>query len=392
MNLKIEIKKRFKEDIHTYEAIGAEIKRHRLAMSKTLSSIADKNCSISYLCKIERNQVVPSPKYLAEICEKVNITEENIKYLLSSKDLLVEAVKLFFFRDVNGKNKYEESLAGLENYRTEIIRLIFNLTERNLDEALRSISKVWNLMSSLSDLDLMIFAGFYGVYKYLTKEYLEASEYLKLALEFRVEVNYFRPIMLRYLFLISFKIGSKSIYKYYKCLEEEKLKYGENLNLDDVYYHLALYYINSRDENGYNETRLKIASKSLNYNLDILYKLSVKAEVGEVNLFELDDYTKIIYLLKTSNDNLIEIIDNTNLDSDYKVHFKYLYYKKHDLEEAYNFLLNIAFPYAIVKDIYSKARYYLNEMVNSIFRPNKYKKFFEMYVELDRVLELVNNI
>ena len=160
MGLKEEITKRFKEDNLNYAAIGAEIKRHRLAMSKTLSSIADENCSVSYLCKIERNQVKPSLKYLNEICKKVNISKSNINYLLNSKEMLLEAIKMFYFKDLTNKEIYEEKIQGLDNYRTEIIRLIFSLISNDLITASKIINKIWRLISSLADFDLMVFAGF----------------------------------------------------------------------------------------------------------------------------------------------------------------------------------------------------------------------------------------
>lgn len=391
-DLKEEIIRRFSSDKTNYEAIGAEIKRHRLAMSKTLQHIADKDCSVSYLCKIERNQVKPSIKYLEEICKKVNITKDNIEYLLSSKNLLLESIKLFYFKDSKAKEKYKESLEGLENYRTELIRLIFNLIDNDFNAAGANISKIWNLISSLNDFDLMVFAGFFGIYKYYIKDYVEGAEYLKLALEFNNEVLYFRPIIYKYLFMICFQIGSKSIYNYYKLLEQERIKYGENLDLDEIYYHLALFYIEEKNEKAYKETKIKVCNKIYSYNLDILYSLSKGHKIKEIDLISLNDYTKIAYLINTSDENLLETINSSNIDIDSQIYFKYLYLKKHDLEQAYNFLMDIAYPYAVLKDIYHRARYFLNEMIYSIHRPNKYKKFFDMYIELDKTYEAIKNI
>ncbi len=392
MDLRTEIEKRLKEDNVNYETIGAEIKRHRLAMSKTLSSIADEDCSISYLCKIERNQVKPSLKYLNEICKKVNISKENIDYLLSSKELLIEAVKIFYFKDLEQKDKYTAKLEGLDNYRTEIIRLIFNLTENNIQEAGKCVDKIWSLISSLADFDLMIFAGFYGVYKYMTKEYIEASDYLKLALDFNIEVNYFRVILLMYLFKICYKIGSYRIYKYYKLLENERIQYGENLDLDQIYYYLSLFYLLEDNKKEYDASLLKINNKKYTYNLNILEKLINKEEDISANIYDLNDFVKTYYLIYKDSPNVLEEIDNANIDSDEKVHFKYIYLKAHNLEEAYEFLISIAFPYAIVKGLYSKARYYLDEMSNSIHRPNKYKRFFDMYRELERLYVMTKYI
>ena len=114
--------------------------------------------------------------------------------------------------------------------------------------------------------------------------------------------------------------------------------------------------------------------------------------MGLVEEYNLNIYVSLVYLLATGSKTALEEIDNSNLESDDKIYLKYLYYQQHDLEEAYSFLLNIAYPYAILKNLYQKARFYLNEMVNSIHRPNKYKKFFDMYKELEEVWEAIKNI
>ena len=389
-NLKEEIKRRFEEDKVTYETIGAEIKRHRLALSLTLQSVSSTGCSPSYICKIERNQVKPSSKYLKEICKKVNISEDKIDYLLNSKDILIEAVKLHYFKDINKEKEYYEKLEGLDNYRTEIIRLIFSLTNNNLSEASKSISKIWRLISSLNDLDLMIFAGFYGIYKYLVHDYVEGADYLKLALDFNYDIKYFRPLILETLFKITAKIGSRNTYKYYRLILEEKKLYGENLNLDNIHYNLCLYYLAQNDEVEFLNTKIKIANKFYLVNLDVLYNLIYdKKQLNNIDLSKLNDFVRLAYLLKKQIDFNIEEIDKTTLNSESKILLKYLYYKKHDLDEAYNYLIDVAYSQAINKDLYIYAKYYLNEIAFDIARPAKYKNFYKMYLEFAKVSKVV---
>ena len=75
-----------------------------------------------------------------------------------------------------------------------------------------------------------------------------------------------------------------------------------------------------------------------------------------------------------------------------KYYLNYLYLKNHSLDKAYEFLMDVAFPVAINKHLYYDADYYLEEMAMSIHRPNKYKAFLNMYLELKMVENQVRQI
>ena len=62
-----ELEKRSQRDDDVYNLIGAEIKRRRVSQSQTLSSIAGDVCSVSYLCKVEKNQLKQNRHMLKEI-------------------------------------------------------------------------------------------------------------------------------------------------------------------------------------------------------------------------------------------------------------------------------------------------------------------------------------
>lgn len=393
MKLKEEIQKRIRENSTNYETIGAEIKRHHLALSKTLQSIASDDCSVSYLCKIERNQVKPSPRYLREICKKVNISEDKMNYLLSSKDLVEEAVKIYYFKNDEEVINHLKSLEGLDNYRIEIVRLIFALTTNDISQASQSISKVWRLISSLADFDLMIFAGFYGVYKYLTKEYVEAADYLKLALDFNFAVPYFKPIILQNLFKVALTTGSKNVYKYYQLLVNEKNNYGENLNLDETNYAMATYYLVNEEESDFRQIKLKIANNIFNYNLDILWSVKHQEKLNaDLNLAIISDMTRAFYLLTGDISNYLEELEKMSISAEVKILCKYLYYKKTDLDAAHDFLVEIAYPYVLWKNLFGLTEYFLSEVASEITRPTKYKKFYNMYVDMLDVKRIVEQI
>ena len=64
MKLFEELKKKLEQKDNSVGIIGSEIKAKRLKLSRTLESVSEELCSVSYLCKIERSSINPNPKYV----------------------------------------------------------------------------------------------------------------------------------------------------------------------------------------------------------------------------------------------------------------------------------------------------------------------------------------
>ncbi len=393
MKMKYEIMKRLEEDDDIYQAIGAEIKQHRLAQSKTLASIADDDFSVSYLCKIERNQIKPSHKFLKEIFAKVNISEDKMDYLLSSKELLINAVRSYYFSDIKLQNEYLTKLEGLDNHRIILIRLIFALTVKDLNLADKCINKLIKLTSSLANLDLMIFSTFYGIYNFYLNNYLEASDYLKLALEYGCEISYLKPIQLGFLFICACKTFSINTAKYYLELERETLKYGGSLKLDKAHYNMAIYYLVLNQKDSYKKTIAKIEKFQTIKSLEMLLQIDNKNidKIADYKENDMDDLTKAYFYIYHLSKKTVDYIDNLDVDIVLKDYLKYNYLKEVDLESAYNFL-QIAFEDSTRNLNGYLCFYFLEELVNSIFRDNKYKHLTEKYNLCMNVFSMVNSI
>lgn len=62
------------------KTIGSIIRHYRRQQKLTLEETSEDICSISYLCKVENNQLVPSETILAKLIQRLNIREEEINY------------------------------------------------------------------------------------------------------------------------------------------------------------------------------------------------------------------------------------------------------------------------------------------------------------------------
>ena len=65
-----------------YGVLGAEIRGRRLKVSKTLASTVKEVCSVSYLCKLEKNNIKPNKLVLMELCSRLNLDDNQTKNLL----------------------------------------------------------------------------------------------------------------------------------------------------------------------------------------------------------------------------------------------------------------------------------------------------------------------
>ena len=106
------------------EIIGIEIRRKRIELSCTLNGLCFELCSPSYLCKIERNQIVANRYILAEICRRCSITDDQQNMLFHSYDVLLEAIKAYVKEDIGVIDDFVAQGQGFENYRYRILQFM----------------------------------------------------------------------------------------------------------------------------------------------------------------------------------------------------------------------------------------------------------------------------
>lgn len=394
MTIENEIRRRLNKGEDLYAVIGAEIKNRRLMLSKTLSSLADKNCSISYLCKIEKNQVKPSHSHLYDICRKLDITNDKVNYLLNSRELLLESVKIFYYHDFKLLEKYYQSLEGLESHRIILIRLIFALTRVCLEEAEGYILKLSRLVGSLADLDLMLYATFYGVYLYYLQDYVNAADYFKLAVEYNISIEYIKPIQKGYLFMCALNTSSLSLERYYLELEAELENYGANLDLDKANYRLCLHYIMTIQYTPFKHTFRKIKDNTYKKSLELIFYVMTEAKekIAEVRQESLNELARLFLSYYQDDNDFLERLEKSAIEREWYYYLKYLTLRQKDLLQAYSFLVEECFPFVAKLNLTYFMRYYLVEITQSIVRPNRYKCFFEMFNTLESSLEIINQI
>ena len=95
-SLKNKINKRIRVSDYKsdYQEIGSFIKKKRKELNVTQDVISNGICSISYLSKIENNQIIPNKYYVKEIMGKLDVEESFYQKSFDDKLYLNNLIKV----------------------------------------------------------------------------------------------------------------------------------------------------------------------------------------------------------------------------------------------------------------------------------------------------------
>ncbi len=179
MNLLLEIENRQKTKDETFSILGTEIKSQRLKNNMTLKETAENVCSVSYLCKIERNDINPNPFFIEKICDRVSINEEELKTLYNLSSLISNVEKAVYYDDGDEIDKAYLKVKELDNYKARLIKLIYFIYHNKKDEAICINNQLNQLTACMSTADLISFALFCAMVYKKCNELKDATEILK---------------------------------------------------------------------------------------------------------------------------------------------------------------------------------------------------------------------
>lgn len=393
MNIKLEIKRRLHNNDDTYNVIGAELKEKRVSLSKTLEAIASNDCSISYICKIERNQVKPSSYYLKEICQRLDITEDNLKKLFDSNKILFNTIKAFYSKDDDLLKKILDEISTFSNYRMLLSKYIIHIYFKEYNKCNLVYDKLNKISGSFSTNDLIIFTLFIGIYHYEQHNYKSSYDFLNLCLEFKYEIEYVRYFAYKYLFLISYKTNSNSFFLYYYKFLNLINDYGILQDIESIFIYSSKYLLLNRCFDEYKKEKLKITNKDIIKDLDFLEHILKNPirDFTQIDTSTLSAENLLLVKILNKDSKIKEEVYNFKYSKKYKEFlYKYLYDKyclyTFNNDNFYN-LLNIA---------EEESNVYLLEYCKDEFSKNithfKYKEFSYEYIRINNIINQVKNL
>ncbi len=157
---------------------GQIIKNERLKRNMTLEEMAKGICSVSYLCKVEKNAIDPEEFYIRAIFERVNLDYEKV-----GKNILEDGIKkmLQFYLNRNFKGieelfmQIDDSIFNAYNYLIKAMHYLIKKDYAEFRESIRVLDKIKDTL--LRD-DLGVFVFLVVEFYIQTYQFREAYEHL----------------------------------------------------------------------------------------------------------------------------------------------------------------------------------------------------------------------
>lgn len=273
------------KDYHTIinpanKTVGSIIKHRRKEMGLTLEEVSKDVCSLSYLCKVERNQLIPNDSILNTLKERLKI--DNRLFVEEENDYL-------WIEDILSKKYVESNILNNHidkvDYRSKLIMLAYNVfNEKNYEKSSLIANELigyynFFLQDELIFFVVLVIQIYYGLEKY--NHIIELSRELVL---FNVKNN---------------------------------IEHYTNILVIKSYYKIGLYN---------NARSLLEKTKSISYkyaNLDEITNL-INYELSHLASISCSDQIK----------NELNILNNLgNINEDY-IWFSHYFFNKHDYEKS----------------------------------------------------------
>lgn len=386
-----ELNFREQTDEKNYSIIGTEIKTQRLKNNLTQKETSDMVCSSSYLCKIERNDIVPNPEFIEKLCDKVSIKEEELKVLYNLSKYIDELIEGFYYDDLEVIKKDYELIKNFDNYKALIMKLIYYTYFNMLDDGVIVNNKLDKLISSMNDKDLVIYAIFSALLYSKIHNFKEAKQILERIVRQKDVTDVLRAISMTELLRIYYLTNSRRFLplSYRLSTLNNQLmnhkKYDEVIFLEAKYYLMnniydEFYYMMPKFKNTIYEDSIKLLNDIFNhkvknikeyknishfYYLIALYYIDnkrFKESIITLDMLNAEEIAYIKYLehtLSCSDDLFIEC-DINLFPTSFKLHLWYLIELSKDV---------------IVKKLMKMNRYKI--ALETVFKIEAFKKEFD---------------
>lgn len=369
----------------TIQIIGAELKRRRIYMSKTLVNLSSV-CSISYISKIENGKIIPKYTVLRELCIEQGITEEELQTLLEVDSLIEDCLEALFWSDKTKISNIYNKIYMMDNYKVNMLKIIYEMTYQHwqdVDELLNSIKSIENCLSE-SDFYLycLLQMFYHNAVNNFPQVYLLNKKFTD------CKQNYIMALVAKQMFIAVAKYGLENPTAAYKNYYEKYIALF-NYNNEEMYE----LYISSLIEGDY-ELPLHL-KKELKIDLRLKYCLKRKDydELEQLlKVYHPTQYEKL--LIATAKDDFVEgekifsKIKLNRLTAKEVIIANYCNYINRGLDdELANYIIQVASSYALRNNDGTMFKMLLEKLSVIAFNVGKYKAVATMNITYFKMLE-----
>lgn len=340
------LKTHMKKNVVNAKEKASFLRRKRLEQGKKLEEVAEGICSVSYLSRIEKNQVEVNEEYYRSLFEKLDLNYDELNQN-RNHDYLIDLLIKYLQGSYDEIHEFVISMIEKKYYleiEIELVLLLDNIIRGMYEDAKKGIVLIEIYENGLSNLELTFYMYLIGLYGYKTGQIKKT--YLQLEILERIEI------------------------------EENILK----LCIQDLA--ISTYY------------RLGYFNKAFYLYLDFKNNASVHFFNRQMIIHQIETLTYIkIKSFEESKKQLEEIklgIDDTDTEilECYIYHLAVLCYLNNQYQEALNIAISGVLSVRIVSVIaggliYQPNEYYQNEYLNIIkdFRFTKYDGAYTDFIE-----------
>lgn len=415
-SLKNKVNKRVKNSYkNDFQDIGGYIKKKRKELNVTQDVVSNGICSVSYLSKIENNQIVPKEFYVKEIMEKLDVDKEFYEKDLNDSLYLNKMLQSIFYLDDAAVQELFTEIEMIEhNLTINISKLAFFIHFEKLDEN-QYVMMLENLVNNMNNFELKFYLLLSSLYYISLDKYKIALDILLLGDKIDITNDYLSALYSEHTYLVKQRLLKKNCSS--DDYENAQGIFGRYHNVKRSV-NLAMwksFYISVENPekalvllDNIKTSLLHDSSKDFYYLIKAkaLFKMGCNNEsIVSLNNIRLESkffYQKTILLYEiclTDNDeemceSINEILKTYKPDRfqlKHKVYYHFLLEQRKDNCKEY--LRNIAIPYSIKIDDYYGLEKYTNELMNICINNSRYKEALQYYKkwqkEKNRITEAI---
>ncbi len=324
-----------KGSIYAQIAKGERLKRHQ-----TLEEVADGICSVSYLCKMENDTLLPPVTFIKTLFEKMDLDYETISND-DFEDSLEKALE-YFFIDSEKLMKFSDVVLKYEASPTiKLVKCLINLKQKNYTELLEDLEELNTIKDTLGGLEAITLI-YVALKYYINISYYErAYSYLKTLDYFIFETKYLKFLLVEANLEVSLNMNlhNRFLNFYYllNTFEYASYSFEKRITADIMYNHIisneyyeeALKKINIYDLKCLNKDSLYycLAFLSKNYNRDEVYRYVIKNNLivnddrlnGLIAYIIIKDYLEDSKVIKERFDLLMDLYSKLKDNRDNKI-------------------------------------------------------------------------
>lgn len=411
---KVKRRGKHKQNKNEYQEIGTFIKKRRKELNITQDVVSNGICSISYLSKIENNQIIPNEFFIREIMEKLNVETTVTNTMIEDLKYLQALVKSYFY--LNEKmieRTYKDIVTLNEGIVFQLGELIYGVLKEKDDLHIR-LSKLENLIMNMDDYELKVYLLFTSIYYIQKENYKTALKTLNLIKDIHYNDEFLDSIYHLYSYITKQRLLKKNTsFHHYELATSIFVKYlnikrSNNILLERISY--------LKDEDikkaeklleGININSLDEESEAF-YNILYAEVLIERGKTKDATLklsnIESDStfyYLKLVLLYqicKMENDysvqseikTLIKEVEHKNVKPKNRIYYYTI--SQEDVVKLKEYLRDIAIPYSIKSSDLSKLKKYTDKIMEICIETSRYKEATQYYQKYDKELTKINTL